>query len=192
MAVSPDHGKLDQSLQGVHVPYQWAYANAGARTGATGFVSTDVGKLARQTDNNTLWMLTAVTPTWVQIGTSVAIPTGVADAGISLVVDGGGAAITDSTKFFFAWPWSGTLTAWDLISDLSGNITFDVKDATYANFPGTTASIWGGSIPALAGAQKAQSSGLSIAITKGHWAEVVITGAATMTNCTLAVYITRS
>jgi hypothetical protein len=30
----------------------------------TGFVATDVGKLARKTDDNTLWMLTATTPTW--------------------------------------------------------------------------------------------------------------------------------
>jgi hypothetical protein len=52
----------------VHVPYAWTYADAAARTGATGFVAGDVGKLARQTDTNTLWMLTATTPTWVQIG----------------------------------------------------------------------------------------------------------------------------
>lgn len=52
----------------VHIPYNWTYANAAARTGATGFAAADVGKIARQTDNNTLWMLTATTPTWVQIG----------------------------------------------------------------------------------------------------------------------------
>lgn len=52
----------------IHIPYNWSYANAAARTGATGFIASDVGKLARQTDNNTLWILTATTPTWVQIG----------------------------------------------------------------------------------------------------------------------------
>ncbi len=70
MAVSPDHGKLDASVQGIHVPYQWTYADAAARTSATGFVATDVGKLARQLDNNSLWMLTATTPTWVALGVS--------------------------------------------------------------------------------------------------------------------------
>ena len=54
----------------VHVPYNWSYANAAARTGATGFVAGDVGTLARQTDDNSLWMLTATTPTWVQVGGS--------------------------------------------------------------------------------------------------------------------------
>lgn len=53
-----------------HIPYNWTYANAAARTGATGFDPADVGKLARQTDDNSLWMLTAVTPTWMQIGGS--------------------------------------------------------------------------------------------------------------------------
>jgi len=52
----------------IHVPYNWEYANAAARTGASGFVSDDLGKLARQTDDNSLWMLTAVTPTWISVG----------------------------------------------------------------------------------------------------------------------------
>src|SRR5579859_5415074 len=74
MAVSPDHGKLDVSLQGVHRAHQWEYANATARTTATGFVSTDVGKLALQTDTNALWLLTAVTPTWVAVGSGAGGP----------------------------------------------------------------------------------------------------------------------
>lgn len=51
----------------IHVPYTYVYANATARNAATGFVSADVGKLARQTDDNSLWILTATTPTWVQV-----------------------------------------------------------------------------------------------------------------------------
>lgn len=53
---------------GIHVPYAWTYASASSREGATGFVSSDVGKLARQIDDNSLWMLVAVTPTWVSLG----------------------------------------------------------------------------------------------------------------------------
>ncbi len=52
----------------IHVPYNWTYANAAARAAATGFTSPDLGKLARQLDNNTLWMLVATTPTWVAVG----------------------------------------------------------------------------------------------------------------------------
>lgn len=51
----------------VHIPYNWSYANSGERTSATGFTSGDIGKLARQTDDNTLWMLVATAPTWVAV-----------------------------------------------------------------------------------------------------------------------------
>ena len=47
----------------VHCPYTWAYPSASARTGATGFVTADLGKFARQTDDDSMWMLTALTPT---------------------------------------------------------------------------------------------------------------------------------
>lgn len=52
----------------IHIPYAFAYASAAARTGASGFTAADIGKLARQTDDNSLWLLTATTPTWVAVG----------------------------------------------------------------------------------------------------------------------------
>lgn len=61
------HSKQSPSIGGVHVLQAYDYADAPARTGATGFVSTDIGKVARQLDNNTFWVLTATTPTWSQI-----------------------------------------------------------------------------------------------------------------------------
>lgn len=54
----------------VHQIHNFEYANAAARTGATGFVASDVHKIALQTDNNTFWVLTAITPTWVAISGS--------------------------------------------------------------------------------------------------------------------------
>ncbi len=50
-----------------HVIHAFTYADATARTGASGFVSADVGKVAKQTDTNTYWLLTVTTPTWVEI-----------------------------------------------------------------------------------------------------------------------------
>ena len=64
------HGKFTTS-EGIHIPYQWAYADSTARIGASGFVTADVGKLCRQLDDNSLWMLTATTPTWMQVNGSV-------------------------------------------------------------------------------------------------------------------------
>ncbi len=52
---------------GIHIPYAWTYASSAERTSATGFSNSDIGKLARQLDDNTLYMLTATTPTWTPI-----------------------------------------------------------------------------------------------------------------------------
>jgi hypothetical protein len=61
------HKNLD-TTNGIHIPHAYSYADATARGAASGFTSDDLYKLALQTDNNTLWILTAVTPTWVQVG----------------------------------------------------------------------------------------------------------------------------
>src|SRR5690349_12746498 len=49
-------------------PYRWTYADAAARTADTSVTADDLGKWARQLDDDTIWMLTATTPTWVQVG----------------------------------------------------------------------------------------------------------------------------
>jgi hypothetical protein len=59
----------DLPIGEIHVPYQWTYGNATLREAASGFVATDVGKLARQTDDDSLWMLTEDDPvTWIAVG----------------------------------------------------------------------------------------------------------------------------
>lgn len=58
----------DLDVGEIHVPYNWTYATAVQREAATGFAATDVGKLAWQQSDNTLWMLVDESPpTWVQV-----------------------------------------------------------------------------------------------------------------------------
>jgi hypothetical protein len=52
---------------GIHVPYAWTYADGNARLAASGFTTADLGKFARQLDNNSIWMLIAITPTWQSV-----------------------------------------------------------------------------------------------------------------------------
>jgi len=61
--------KLHKNLTGtdIHIPYTWSYADSTTREGASGFDSSDIGKFARQLDDNSIWMLTATTPTWISI-----------------------------------------------------------------------------------------------------------------------------
>lgn len=59
----------DAALEKRHAPHNWEYADATARTAATGFTSGDVGKLARQLDDNSLWILADDSPvTWQEVG----------------------------------------------------------------------------------------------------------------------------
>ena len=67
---------------GIHYPYSFVYSTSTARLAASGFTALDVGKLAWQQNGTgtdgiqSLWMLQAITPTWVQIGTGGASVSG--------------------------------------------------------------------------------------------------------------------
>jgi hypothetical protein len=53
----------------IHIPFQWQYADATARLAATGFVASDIHRLAVQDDDHSVWLLSGYSPiTWVNIG----------------------------------------------------------------------------------------------------------------------------
>ncbi len=67
------HSEMTGQAGGLHVLPQWTFASKTARAVATdpytglAYQSDDIGKIARQSDNDTLWMLTAIAPTWKMI-----------------------------------------------------------------------------------------------------------------------------
>lgn len=54
----------------LHVIHAYEYANQSARTSAAGLASTDVGKVARQTDEGSFWILASHSPVTWEILTS--------------------------------------------------------------------------------------------------------------------------
>lgn len=53
----------------IHIIYNWEYADQLEREAATDFVASDVGKLARQKSDETLWMLLDdEDPSWAPVG----------------------------------------------------------------------------------------------------------------------------
>ena len=62
---------LHSELSGneLHTPFRFIYSTESARTGATGLTSIDEQKLALQTSDSTVWVLTNSSgPTWAQVG----------------------------------------------------------------------------------------------------------------------------
>lgn len=59
----------DLEIGEIHRTQSLEYANAAARTGATGLTADDVGRVARQTDDDSFWLLTDDSPlTWLELG----------------------------------------------------------------------------------------------------------------------------
>lgn len=57
--------------QFVHVAHAFTYVDVAARDAAGGFATTDLHKLALQTDDHSVWVLTdTATPAWAQVGAS--------------------------------------------------------------------------------------------------------------------------
>jgi hypothetical protein len=58
----------DLDVGEIHRPYQWQYDNSTLREAATGFLVTDVGKLALQVDDKSLWLLSVHSPAaWINV-----------------------------------------------------------------------------------------------------------------------------
>jgi hypothetical protein len=67
MAGSVYHDE-QRTIDGIHIPYAYEFADASARQNATGIIATDGGKFARQMDDNSIWMLLTHSPLlWLRI-----------------------------------------------------------------------------------------------------------------------------
>jgi hypothetical protein len=64
----------DAGLGYRHAISNFEYADATERTNATGFITEDIGKYADQLDNDSVWKLTSIAPTWLEITSTVDSP----------------------------------------------------------------------------------------------------------------------
>lgn len=118
-------------LTDIHVPYAFSYADAATREAATGFVAEDVGKLALQEDLNTLWLLTATTPSWEPLAGATAITQAQKDAlDNSDTPSDTNEYITKSAMTDFSLPYNTSMTTGvlegGLLSVNVDNVTIDI------------------------------------------------------------------
>lgn len=102
-----------------HIVHSYEYANAAARTGATGFVAADIGRIARQTDDNSFYVLTATTPTWASITSGGVTPKSILHWGNNSISGttttrylspGYDSSMAPTTPVQFAVPCAGTIS----------------------------------------------------------------------------------
>lgn len=95
----------------IHRVANWHYADATARTGATGILASDVGKWAKQLSDGSYWELTDDSPlTWEQ-RTGVAVSSGSPFELVIACADESTALTTGTAKVTFRMPRGVSLTA---------------------------------------------------------------------------------
>jgi len=117
---------------------------------------------------------------------------------IQFIIDGGGSVITSGVKGDILVPFNCQIEGWDLVADISGSITIDIWQDTYANFPPTVADtiVNTGTKPALSSAIKNTSSALTnwtTTLTKDKWLRFNAEGTiSSVTRVTIALKVKRT
>ncbi len=115
---------------------------------------------------------------------------------ITLIIDGGGAAISTGQKGHLEIPFACEIEQVTLLADQSGSIVIDIWKDSYANFPPTDAdSITSATPPTIAAAQKSQDSTLTSwikTISAGDILAFNVDSAATITRITISLKIKRT
>jgi hypothetical protein len=129
-------------------------------------------------------------------GTSGTSSPGFSSGSFGITIDGGGSTITTGLKGYVEIPYSGTITSWSLLADVSGSIVIDVWRDTYATFPPSVAdTIAGSEKPTLSSAQKSEDTSLSTwstSVTAGDIMAFNVESASTLTRVNLSIKITKS
>jgi type II secretory pathway pseudopilin PulG len=100
-------------------PARWTYPDAAARTGASGFVASDVGQLAYESGTQTHWRLQTTAPTWVQDTTGGIIVKGtmtttVTDISTAAMPNTYKAVFTIGYQYMGKGPiWNATVNRWE-------------------------------------------------------------------------------
>jgi hypothetical protein len=114
---------------------------------------------------------------------------------VTVVIDGGGSAITTGVKAYLSLPLAGTWKKWRVLSidpaATPGSIVLDVWKDTYTNYPPTVAdTITASAKPTLSSVNKNESStltGWTTAFTAGDVIGVNVDSATTVTKVQLVL-----
>lgn len=124
------------------------------------------------------------------------LPTTAKTLSLTLIIDGGGSAITTGQKGHLEVPFACAISRVTMLADQTGSIVVDIWKDTYANFPPTDAdSITASAPPTISSAVKSQDStltGWTKAIAAGNILAFNVDSCATITRVTISLKVTRS
>lgn len=112
-----------------------------------------------------------------------------------LTIDGGGSVITTGNKGYLVIPYAGTITGWQIISDVNGSCVIDVWKESSGNVPTVANTIVGTEKPTLSSQQ------INSDLTLTTWTNTVnqndifafnVDSASTVTRVNLTIFITKS
>jgi hypothetical protein len=103
---------------------------------------------------------------------------------------------TGAKKLYYPVPFACTITGWELVADTTGSVVIDIWSDSFANYPPAVGdSITGSAKPTISSANKASSTtltGWTTTLPAGHYLEVNVDSATTITNVTLTLIVTRT
>lgn len=115
---------------------------------------------------------------------------------INVGFGGTGSEIADATQQWIYCPYAFTITGVTMGADQSGSIVIDIWNDTHANYPPTDAdSITASAPPTITTATKSQDTtltGWTTSVAAGTWLKFNVDSCTTITQCTLALHVTRA
>ena len=113
---------------------------------------------------------------------------------VGLTIDGGGTVLTTGQKGYYRVPFSGTITGYSLVSDISGSTVIDVWKSNNA-VPTVANTITASALPTLSSSQYLNSTtltGWTTSVAAGDVFGFNINSASTLTRVTLELYVTTN
>lgn len=176
---------------------------SGGTTQAFQFITTLI-RLGSVYQGST-WRQTAAGPITIDTTATTWAVTPLASGGLNsniivhsfgISMDGSGSPITTGVKGYTEIPFSGTITGWTLLGDVSGSIVVDVWKAAYSSYPPTVSNtITGGTLPTISSAVKGQNlsvSGWTTSVTAGDTIGFNVNSCTGITKATLVIRINRT
>lgn len=117
-------------------------------------------------------------------------------ATITLIIDGGGSAITTGIKADLEIPFACTIQRVTMLADQVGSIIVDIWKDTYANYPPTVAdTITASAIPTISSANKSQDAtltGWNVSVVAGDTLRFNVNSATTITRVVLSLKVLKT